>query len=117
MIALQILEGEQTRVWRAEALCNDGAGSLTGLFFSEQLDDIARAKEICQQCPVRIECLTGALARREPWGVWGGELIWRGKVLAQKRRRGRPPLPRDPVTGQIIRPAKPEAEELVARSA
>ena len=28
----------------AEALCNDGAGSLVALFFSEQLDDIARAK-------------------------------------------------------------------------
>ena len=35
-------------------------------------------------------CLEGALARQEPWGVWGGELISNGVVLAHKRRRGRP---------------------------
>mgnify|MGYP003341417293 CR=1 FL=1 len=31
------------------------------------------------------------MRRREPWGVWGGELFANGKVLAQKRNRGRPP--------------------------
>ena len=36
-------------------------------------------------------CLEAAIERREPWGVWGGELFANGKVLAQKRRRGRPP--------------------------
>jgi WhiB family redox-sensing transcriptional regulator len=35
-------------------------------------------------------CLQGALERREPWGVWGGELFANGAVLAHKRRRGRP---------------------------
>ncbi len=33
----------------------------------------------------------GALTRREPWGVWGGELFVNGKIVAQKRKRGRPP--------------------------
>ncbi|MDP9386952.1 MAG: WhiB family transcriptional regulator [Actinomycetota bacterium] len=61
------------------------------LFFSEQLDDIARAKVICSTCPVREPCLAGALARREPWGVWGGQLFLNGKILAFKRKRGRPP--------------------------
>lgn len=116
---VEILEGETTRSWRARARCNDGAGTLTSLFFSEQLDDIAIAKAICAKCEVRAECLAGAIARHEPWGVWGGELIWRGKVIAQKRRRGRPPLPRDPVSGEIIRdPERPaRREEQVARSA
>jgi WhiB family transcriptional regulator, redox-sensing transcriptional regulator len=77
--------------WWAEARCNDGAGSLSGLFFSEELQDIARAKAICLQCPVIAECLEGALERREPWGVWGGQLFLNGRVLANKRRRGRPP--------------------------
>jgi WhiB family transcriptional regulator, redox-sensing transcriptional regulator len=80
----------------AEALCNDGAGSLVALFFSEQLDDIARAKSICGECAVRVECFEGALSRREPFGVWGGQLFLNGKVLAHKRPRGRPrkhPLP------------------------
>ena len=64
---------------------------MTELFFSEQLDDIAAAKEICTGCPVQAPCLSGALERREPWGVWGGQLFFNGKILAQKRKRGRPP--------------------------
>ncbi len=76
---------------RAEARCNDGTGNLTALFFSEQLDDIARAKAICAECPVREPCFENALARREPYGVWGGRLFFKGKVLAFKRPRGRPP--------------------------
>jgi hypothetical protein len=31
-----------------------------------------------------------ALKRREPWGVWGGELFLRGAIVPRKRRRGRP---------------------------
>ena len=75
----------------SRAKCRDGAATMTGLFFSEQLDDIAQAKRICQICPLMEECLAGALARREPWGVWGGQLFQNGKVLAFKRKRGRPP--------------------------
>jgi WhiB family redox-sensing transcriptional regulator len=73
------------------ARCRDGAGSMTGLFFSEQIDDIARAKAICNMCAVIEPCFQGALERREPWGVWGGQLFAGGKVLAYKRKRGRPP--------------------------
>jgi len=73
-----------------EARCRDGDGVLTALFFSEQLDDIAFAKTICRECPVMDACLDGARQRREPWGVWGGELFFNGKILAQKRKRGRP---------------------------
>jgi WhiB family redox-sensing transcriptional regulator len=75
----------------SRAKCRDGAATMTALFFSEQLDDIARARQICQKCPLIEECLQGALARREPWGVWGGQLFQNGKVLAFKRKRGRPP--------------------------
>ena len=77
------------------AKCRDGAASLAALFFSEQLDDIIRAKALCEVCPVQGACLDGALSRAEPWGVWGGQLFQNGKVLAFKRRRGRPP--KDPV--------------------
>jgi hypothetical protein len=31
------------------------------------------------------------MERREPFGVWGGELFAHGHLVAQKRRRGRPP--------------------------
>lgn len=73
------------------ARCKDGAATMVALFFSEQIDDIARAKQICTLCPIVGACLDGALARREPWGVWGGQLFLNGKILAQKRKRGRPP--------------------------
>lgn len=81
----------EDRSWWSEARCRDGNGALSHLFFSEELQDIARAKLICAECPVLAECLEGALERREPWGVWGGQLFLNGRVLASKRRRGRPP--------------------------
>lgn len=77
--------------WWALARCNDLAGTMSGLFFSEELQDISMAKQICARCPVMAECLEGAIDRREPWGVWGGQLMLNGKVLQSKRRRGRPP--------------------------
>jgi WhiB family redox-sensing transcriptional regulator len=83
--------------WQEFARCNDGSGSMLELFFSEQLDDIAAAKAFCLECPVREPCLDGAAARREPWGVWGGELFVNGKIVAQKRKRGRPPKVRPEV--------------------
>jgi WhiB family transcriptional regulator, redox-sensing transcriptional regulator len=59
---------------RADAACNDLNATLTGVYFSEELQDIAMAIE-----------------RHEPWGVWGGQMFINGKILATKRRRGRPP--------------------------
>ena len=61
------------------------------LWFAENPVELERAKALCADCPIRRECLDAALQRQEPWGVWGGELIANGKVLANKRRRGRPP--------------------------
>jgi WhiB family redox-sensing transcriptional regulator len=60
------------------------------LFFAESPADVEFAKTICVDCPIKRECLDGALARREPWGVWGGELFIAGVVVPRKRPRGRP---------------------------
>jgi WhiB family transcriptional regulator, redox-sensing transcriptional regulator len=60
------------------------------LFFAESPDDVEDAKALCRGCPARIACLSGALERGEPWGVWGGELFLRGTVVPRKRPRGRP---------------------------
>ncbi|HEY5663337.1 MAG TPA: WhiB family transcriptional regulator [Ilumatobacter sp.] len=73
------------------ARCADGEGTLTALFFSDHLLDIARAKAICGRCARRRDCLADALERQEPWGVWGGELLSGGRVVAHKRPGGRPP--------------------------
>jgi len=61
------------------------------LFFAESPQDVEAAKAMCRDCAARIACLTGALERQEPWGVWGGELVLRGTVVPRKRPRGRPP--------------------------
>jgi WhiB family redox-sensing transcriptional regulator len=60
------------------------------LWFAESPADVELAKALCRSCPVRAECLSGAIDRREPWGVWGGELLVQGAVVARKRPRGRP---------------------------
>jgi len=60
------------------------------LFFAEAPADVEAAKALCQGCRARISCLEGALERREPWGVWGGELLLRGTIVPRKRPRGRP---------------------------
>lgn len=60
------------------------------LFFAESPRDVETAKAMCLDCPLRQACLDGALERREPWGVWGGELFVSGVVVARKRPRGRP---------------------------
>jgi len=83
---------------RPVARCADGNGTLTPLFFSDHVLDIARAKSICARCALRESCLSGALEREEPWGVWGGELLSMGRIVANKRPGGRPPKrPRPPV--------------------
>ena len=60
------------------------------LFFAEAPVEVERAKALCLDCPLRQSCLTEALERREPWGVWGGQLLVSGVIVARKRPRGRP---------------------------
>ncbi len=63
--------------WWDRASCS---GPQRALFFppgtferkDEKLSREARAKEICKTCPVKQPCLDFALAKREPFGIWGG---------------------------------------------
>jgi len=73
-----------------DAKCATGDARLLHLFFSEAEAEIAEARVICQTCPLRLPCLEGAIERGEPWGVWGGQLFDRGRVIDRKRGRGRP---------------------------
>ncbi len=65
------------RTWQLRAACR---GPESALFFPptypERKDERdareARAKAICQECPVRSECLDYAISIREPHGIWGG---------------------------------------------
>ena len=85
------------------AACRDGVG-LTELFFSDHIPDINAAKALCAGCPLLEACLRGAILRQEPGGVWGGQLFVNGRILAQKRRRGRPPKLRVPEP-EVVLPA------------
>jgi WhiB family redox-sensing transcriptional regulator len=60
------------------------------LWFADDPEQVAQAQSLCGQCPLQVACLSGALERREPWGVWGGELFEDGAPVARKRRPGRP---------------------------
>jgi WhiB family redox-sensing transcriptional regulator len=105
--AVPFVDEPVDRLISKQARCFDPRSSYTGLFFSENPVDVARAKAICASCTVRELCLSRALARHEPYGVWGGEFIYEGNVVAHKRGRGRPrtvPLPAhvDEVTGMPV---------------
>src|ERR1700691_4181395 len=75
---------------RLEPDVGPGQGAGPELFFAESPQDVEQAKAMCRDCRARSACLAGALERREPWGVWGGELLLRGAIVPRKRPRGRP---------------------------
>ena len=79
---------DQRRGWEDRAACRELP---TADFYSDDVDDISAAKRVCLGCPVRRECLDAAVANGEPSGVWGGHLFVSGRIVLQKRRRGRPP--------------------------
>jgi len=60
------------------------------MWFAESPLELEQAKALCAECPVRVACLAGAVERREPAGVWGGEIFDNGRILPRKRPRGRP---------------------------
>jgi WhiB family transcriptional regulator, redox-sensing transcriptional regulator len=73
-----------------ESVCLPCREATDDLWFSESPAELEQAKLLCAACPARRACLAGALERREFAGVWGGEILDRGSVIARKRPRGRP---------------------------
>lgn len=59
--------------------------------------DVAAAKAVCAQCPVRQACLDHALAHREDDGVWGG-------ATERERRRMKRPTKRKAKADHGTRP-------------
>ena len=64
-------------LWTALAAC---AGENPALFMSPDGREAAEnrrtretvARQICSQCPVRVDCLAYSLRVSEPLGIWGG---------------------------------------------
>ena len=60
--------------WRQHAICRDTDPEL---FFpvgttGYALVQIDRAKQVCNECPVKDECLDYALETNQDSGIWGG---------------------------------------------
>jgi WhiB family redox-sensing transcriptional regulator len=84
LIGLEAVTGEELNL-----PCHNIEGDI---FFDENEEMIATAKTLCGNCPMKAQCLEGALSRQEPCGVWGGELFSEGEVIERKRKAGRPRL-------------------------
>lgn len=60
------------------------------IFWPATESEAARAKAVCHRCPLARSCLAVAQQRRE-WGVWGGELLAKGRVSTDLPGVARPP--------------------------
>lgn len=77
MATLPLLASAPATDWQALGLCRavDSSIFFPPSHFEHKPEREARekrAKAICNECPVRSECLEWALSTREPHGVWGG---------------------------------------------
>lgn len=74
--------GEPLGSWVLAAACRELD---TSLFYPKSGKRPTKALEVCEGCPVRVDCLEYALANHQHWGVWGG--MTERQRFAEKRRR------------------------------
>ncbi|MGP6175165.1 Transcriptional regulator WhiB1 [Corynebacterium occultum] len=77
--------------WRDEAVCRNEDPEL---FFpvgnsGPALAQIAKAKVVCNRCPVTSMCLKWALESGQDAGVWGGMSEDERRALKRRKNRGR----------------------------
>mgnify|MGYP006267082215 FL=1 len=82
ILASSLALGNADYTWRVNATCRDTDPEL---FFpvgttGQALLQIAKAKGVCCECPVKIECLDFAMETNQDTGIWGG--------LSEEERRG-----------------------------
>jgi WhiB family redox-sensing transcriptional regulator len=73
---------EADETWKDRALCK---GAPITMFFLTRGEDPKPAQALCQECPVRIECIEYALATDCYEGIFGG-LTHRGRVKFVRAR-------------------------------
>jgi WhiB family transcriptional regulator, redox-sensing transcriptional regulator len=74
ILASSLILAHADYTWRNDAICRDTDPEL---FFpvgttGHALTQIDRAREVCGQCPVHVECLEFALETNQDSGIWGG---------------------------------------------
>jgi WhiB family transcriptional regulator, redox-sensing transcriptional regulator len=55
------------------------------------LRQLAKAKRVCERCPVRVQCLEYALQSGQRFGVWGGASEEERRLMRRRRIRRRQP--------------------------
>lgn len=80
--AVQFYMAHDHPSWHDDAVCRDmpqeifyGKEDRTGKARhhpSLTVDEVAKARAICNTCPVQLECLRSSIVNREEFGIWGG---------------------------------------------
>jgi len=70
--------------WRQLGACR---GLDASVFYPDEDDDAEVAKQVCEECGVRVACLEYALNSREKAGVWGGATERERRRIIRQRRR------------------------------
>lgn len=81
--------------WQARGLCRSGAydPNLWSPIGPNHEEIAERAKDVCFDCPVMIQCGAWALDKHEAHGVWGGysegdrQAIWHGRPIRRRYHR------------------------------
>jgi len=70
-------------LWQDQAACKDKDPSI---FFPDGRGGHIEAENICEKCPVRLDCLVYAIENKIDDGIWGGY----GERARQRiKKRGR----------------------------
>ena len=87
ILASSLALGAADYSWRDDALCRDTDPEL---FFpvgttGTALVQIEKAKQVCFECTVRVECLDFALTTNQDSGIWGGLSEEERRVIRRQR--------------------------------
>ena len=93
--------------WMADAECK---GMDPDLFHPGRGEDAKKAKAICSECLVRIECLDYSLANYEKVGIWGGMSERERRALRREINlaKPKPPIRHGTVRGATTHRARGE---------
>lgn len=80
--------------WMENGSCSNHAPEV---FFPSDGVGVIRAQRICNDCPVKVECLDYALTERIDHGVWGGASERQRRRLLKQRRTSTAPVAATPV--------------------
>lgn len=95
-----------------DAACNQ-PGMDPDWWYPTRGEDAYRAKSVCNTCPHQIECLAGALERRETYGIWGGRSENERRRIRRDISRG---VPLEQAAGTVVLPLEWEIREWLANN-